>query len=161
MCELRKTHASGRNIAIQGCGRCAGGGRGVRDLPYVQISVREDPVLDAPGWAKKLVVPDGFDTNRNPRLLLADQVIVALVIRSSPVEPFVVTAAVLVTGPVHSMSKLQCAPAETGVSNRKSAFGMSKKSLTARLAMLMVALPLPSSTGPSVGLGTVPPRFGS
>ena len=116
MCELRKTHASGRNIAIQG---------------------RLAEVLSQ-------YAPD-----------------VAVVIVKSPLEPFVVTAAVLVTGPVHSMSKLQCAPAETGVSNRNSAFGMSKKSLTARLAMLMVALPLPSSTGPSVGLGTVPPRFGS
>jgi len=79
----------------------------------------------------------------------------AVVMVNSPVEPGVVTGPALVEGPVHAISKLQCASAETGTWNLKRAFGMSKKSVTGRLAMLMLAIPLPSSMGPSVGLGTV------
>jgi len=84
------------------------------------------PFWTRPSCAKALVVPAGFDTYRKPRLLLADHVILALVMLSSPVEPGVFTGPVLVTGPVHSTSKLHFASTDTGSSNRNRAFGMSK-----------------------------------
>ena len=84
------------------------------------------PFCTRPSCAKALVVPDGLETNRKPRLLLADHVIVALVIISSPVEPGVVTGPGLVAGPVHLMSKLQLASADAGTRNLKRAFGMLK-----------------------------------
>ena len=98
----------------------------MRDIPFLPVQSANTPFWMRPSCAKALVVPDGFDSNRKPRLLDADHVIVALVMLSSPVEPGVFTGPVLVTGPVHLTSKLQLASVDTGTSNRKRAFGMSK-----------------------------------
>ena len=46
-----------------------------------------------------LAVPDGFDVKLNPRPFLADQVMVAWLMNSSPDEPGVVIGVLLVTGP--------------------------------------------------------------
>src|SRR6266571_1741825 len=94
--------------------------------PVLLIHSANTPFWTRPSCANALVVPDGFDTNRKPRLLEADHVIVALVRLSSPVEPGVSTGLVSVTGPIHWMSKLQLASADTGSSNRNRALGMSK-----------------------------------
>src|SRR6266567_6064281 len=95
--------------------------------PVLLIHSANTPFWTRPSCANALVVPDGFDTNRKPRLLEADHVIVALVVISSPVEPGVLfTGPEPVTGPVHLTSKLQLASADTGTSNRKRALGMSK-----------------------------------
>lgn len=96
------------------------------DLPLLPIQSAKIPFLTRPSCAKTLVVPDGFDTYRKPRLLVADHVIVALVMINSPVEPGVVTGPGLVAGPVHSMSKVHVASADTGSSKRKKALGISK-----------------------------------
>ncbi len=98
----------------------------MRDIPFLPVQSANTPFWTRPSCAKALVVPDGFDTNRNPWLLEADHVIVALVVISSPVEPGVFTGPELVAGPVHLTSKLQVASVDTGTSNRKRAFGMSK-----------------------------------
>src|SRR5438034_322315 len=102
------------------------GGRDGRDLPLVPVQSANTPFWTRPSCAKALVVPDGFETNRKPRLLEADHAIVALVVISSPVEPGVLTGPELVAGPVHLTSKLHVASVDTGTSNRKRAFGMSK-----------------------------------
>jgi len=55
---------------------------------FPATAVREDPRSGrAPVARKPRVVPEGFDTYRKPRLLVADQVILALVVLNSPVEP--------------------------------------------------------------------------
>jgi len=103
-----------------------------------------------------LDVPEGFETKLNPRALLADQVIVALLMISSPVEPGEpVTEPRLVTGPFHWMSKLHFAGEDTGFSKRNSALGMSKKSVSARSVIAMCALPRPRLIESTVGFGTV------
>ena len=79
-----------------------------------------------PSSANALVVPDGSETKLKPLSLLADQVIVAWHIISSPDEPGVVTGTLFVTGPLHWTSKLQLAPTDTGDRKRSSAFGILK-----------------------------------
>src|SRR6266568_7942375 len=109
-----------------------------------------------PSWANTLVVPAGLETNLKPWLFWADQVMVALVMISSPEVPGVlVTRPLLVTGPFHWMSKLHVASTELGTRKRKSAFGMLKKSCSARSFALIRAVPVPSSTGRTGNAGTV------
>ena len=84
------------------------------------------PLLILPNCAKALVVPDGFETKLNPSSLCADQVMVALVMTSSPVLPGVLTVPRELTGPVHWMSKLHVAGTDAGVRKRNRAFGMLK-----------------------------------
>jgi len=74
---------------------------------------------------------------------------------SSPDEPGVVTGPRLVTGPLHSISKLQLAPTDTGVAKRNKAFGMLKKSDTTKSVTLKCAVPLPRETGGFAATGTV------
>jgi hypothetical protein len=61
-----------------------------------------------------------------PSALLADQVIVAWHMISSPEVPGVVTGPLLVIGPLHWILKLQLAPTDTGFRKWNKAFGVLK-----------------------------------
>jgi hypothetical protein len=122
-------------------------------------------LLTWPSWANALVVPDGFDWKLSPSLFAADQVIVAWDMSSFPEEPGVLTGDRFVTGPLQRMSKLHVAATDTGSWKRKSAFGMLKKSWTARSVAVIRASPAPNSTLTASGArsGSVqnrPPGYG-
>ena len=108
----------------------------------------------------------GFDWNLNPKLLLADHVMFALHMTNSPVEPLgLVTGPRLVTGPLHWISKAHVAGTDAGLMNRNSAFGMLKKSNSARFVALMRAFPAPNITSTATGevggaIQNRPPGYG-
>ncbi len=108
----------------------------------------------------------GFDWNLNPSALLAAHVMLALHRTSSPVEPLgLVTGPGLVTGRLHRMSKPHVAGTDAGLMNRNSAFGMLKKSNSARFAALICAVPAPNITSTATGevggsIQNKPPGYG-
>jgi hypothetical protein len=106
-------------------------------------------------------VGEGSDTKRKPSDLAADHDIVAWLKTKSPANPTAgsTTWERSVTGPLQRISNEHVAGIEAGVRNRRSALGMLKKSLTARLVAFMDALPASISTSTlSTGKGTVQKR---
>jgi hypothetical protein len=80
----------------------------------------------------------------NPSEFIADHVIVAWLMTNSPLEPGgLLTGELLVTGPLHWMSKLALAGTDSGSWRWKRALGMLEKSIKARLVMVIRAAPAP------------------